>query len=52
MVHNIPMAKATISEFKHFLEEIEQYPFEFMENYSVITLKEDEMRVCIGLGDP
>jgi type II secretory ATPase GspE/PulE/Tfp pilus assembly ATPase PilB-like protein len=47
-----PIKKVSISEYKSFLSELEQYPLEFMENYSVIKLMEDDDAVHIGLGDP
>jgi type II secretory ATPase GspE/PulE/Tfp pilus assembly ATPase PilB-like protein len=47
-----PIVKVSISEYKTFLAELEQYPLEFMENYSVLKLREDDDAVHVGLGDP
>jgi type II secretory ATPase GspE/PulE/Tfp pilus assembly ATPase PilB-like protein len=47
-----PIAKASIDDFKSFFNEKEQYPLEFMENYSVIKLRETDDAVHVGLCDP
>jgi type II secretory ATPase GspE/PulE/Tfp pilus assembly ATPase PilB-like protein len=47
-----PIVKVSISEYKSFLPTLEQYPLEFMENYSVVKLREDDEAVHVGLADP
>ena len=51
-MYNDPIVKVTISEYKSFLLGLDQYPLEFMENYSVIKLKEDDDTIHAGLCDP
>jgi general secretion pathway protein E/type IV pilus assembly protein PilB len=48
----IPVAKATLEDFKPIVQDPEQYPIEFMENYSVIKLREADDAVHVGLCDP
>ncbi len=47
-----PITKVTIDDFKPLPQNENQYPLEFMENYSIIKLKENEDVVYIGICDP
>jgi general secretion pathway protein E/type IV pilus assembly protein PilB len=47
-----PIVKVSIDDFKPCFDEKTQYPLEFMENYSVIKLKESDDAVHVGLCDP
>ena len=48
---DFPIIKVSIDDFKPLMEGDEQYPLEFMENYSVIKLKETDDTVHVGLSD-
>ena len=48
---DFPIVKVAIDEFKPIMEGGEQYPLEFIENYSVIKLKETDQIVYVGLTD-
>ncbi len=50
--YNYPILKVSIDDFKPISDDGNQYPIEFMENYSVIKLKEDEEVVYIGICNP
>lgn len=47
-----PIAKVSLDDFILFFDEKVQYPLEFIENYSVIKLKESDDVVHVGLCDP
>lgn len=47
-----PIIKVTLDDFKPLPDGENQYPLEYMENYSVIKLREDEKIVYIGLCNP
>jgi hypothetical protein len=48
---SVPFQKVSIDDFVPLLDDDDQYPIEFMENHSVIKLKEDEDAVFVGICD-
>jgi type II secretory ATPase GspE/PulE/Tfp pilus assembly ATPase PilB-like protein len=50
-LYDAPIVKVSIDDFKPLINGDEQYPLEFIENYSVLKLKETDDTVHVGLTD-
>jgi len=50
-LYDTPIVKVSIDDFAPLMEGDEQYPLEFIENYSVLKLKETDETVHVGITD-